>query len=79
MKRRRPRTNVTYRTFVVALAWLALASGGLPDRSTTRAEEPYRLFLEKLNENGLHNLALFYLNDLEKAVMQIPPSSKRFR
>ncbi len=66
MKRRRSRSSVSYRTLVMALAGLSVAWGALPDRPSVQAEEPYRQFLEKLNENGFHNLALVYLNDLEK-------------
>lgn len=66
MKRRRSRTNVSYRTLLAAIAGLGLGWCGLPDRPTVYAEEPYRQFLEKLNENGFHDLALVYLNDLEK-------------
>lgn len=66
MKRHRSRANVIFRTFVVALAGTVLALSGQTDRPHLYAEEPYRQFLEKLNSNGLHDLALVYLNDLEK-------------
>lgn len=66
MKRHRSRADVILRTFVAALAGLALALSVQLDRSTACAEEPYRQFLEKLNTSGYHDLALVYLNDLEK-------------
>ena len=64
MKRRRSGANVKNRTLFLAL--IALATCGLTRPTSVCAEEPYRQFLEKLNETGYYNLALVYLNDLEK-------------
>ncbi len=48
--------------FPCMIAWLALALGF----GNAKAEEPYKLFLEKLRNERLFDLALVYLNELEE-------------
>ncbi len=67
MKPHRSRASLGVRTILVALTGMALSAGALPGPPYVVAEEPYRQFLEKLNDAGFHELALVYLDDLQKS------------